>query len=199
MFVKGNMKWQTEYSVSGIGSVSNFSIVNTLTPAPDPVSFCSPPCVGQEGVHPQNRSWRHHPCQNHSNFTTHGLCEHNTGARWKTAPRTNSVTAWAIWDECSRLILLIRTFTPAWFGFPSYQTRHTRTRRISLINWKCFTSDSYVSRVHLTKIQSPKNGKQKNWKIKDGCGSDRRQSGEGKIWKKKSESNTEGAKTCVPV
>lgn len=102
MFVKGNMKWQTEYSVSGIGSVSNFSIVNTLTPAPDPVSFCSPPCVGQEGVHPQNRSWRHHPCQNHSNFTTHGICEHNTGARWKTARRTNSVTAWAIWNECSR-------------------------------------------------------------------------------------------------
>lgn len=138
MFVKGNMKWQAEYSVSGIGSLSNFSIVNTLTHAPDPVSFCSPPCVGQEEVHPQNGSWRHHPCQNHSNFTTHGLCEHNTGARWKTARRTNSVTAWAIWDECSRLILLIRTFTPAWFGFPSYQTRHTWTRRISLINLKRF-------------------------------------------------------------
>lgn len=144
MFVKGNMKWQTEYSVSGIGSVSNFSIVNTLTPAPDPVSFCSPPCVGQEGVHPQNRSWRHHPCQNHSNFTTHGICEHNTGARWKTAqgpilsrPGPSEMNVLAP----LHLILLIRTFTPARFGFPSYQTRHTWTRWISLINVKCFTSD----------------------------------------------------------
>lgn len=46
------------------------------------VALCSPPCNRQDGVHPQNRSWRRPQCQNHSNFTTHGTCEHDTVARW---------------------------------------------------------------------------------------------------------------------
>lgn len=32
MFVKGNMKWQSEYSVSGLGWISSFSLVNTFAP-----------------------------------------------------------------------------------------------------------------------------------------------------------------------
>lgn len=87
--------------------------------------LCSPPCIGQDGVRPQNRSWRRPSCQNHSDFTTHETCEHDTSPRWKTARRTNSVTARAIWNECSRphrLILLIRSLSPARFGFPSSQT-----------------------------------------------------------------------------
>lgn len=66
------------------------------------MSLCSPPRIGQDGVRPQNRSWRRSPCQNHSDFTTHGTCEHDTDARWKTACRNNSVMARAIWNECSR-------------------------------------------------------------------------------------------------
>lgn len=77
------------------------SALSTLTPTPGSTSLHGSPCVGQDGVCPQNRSWRHHPCQNHSDFTTHGTCEHDTKAWWKTACRTNSVTAGAIWNECS--------------------------------------------------------------------------------------------------
>lgn len=125
MFVKGNMKWQSQYSVSGLGQVSSFSVVNTFTPSPGSASLCGPPCNGQDGVRPQNRSWRRPQCQNHSDFTTHGTCEHDTGARWKTACRTNSVTPRP--SEMNvlaphRLILLIHPLTRARFRFPSSQT-----------------------------------------------------------------------------
>lgn len=59
------------------------SAMSTLSlPPPGLVSRCSPPCNRQDGVHPRNRSWRRPPCQNHSDFTTHGTCEHDTIARW---------------------------------------------------------------------------------------------------------------------
>ena len=49
----------------------------------------------------QNRSWRQCLCQNHSDITTPGPCEHDTGTCCKTACRTNSVTTQAIWNECT--------------------------------------------------------------------------------------------------
>lgn len=96
--------WSGRQSIQCQGWVrfpaSALSTLSLLSPGSG--SLCAPPRIGQDGVCPQNRSWRRPPCQNHSDFTTHGTCEHDTGARWKTACRTNSVTARAIWNECSR-------------------------------------------------------------------------------------------------
>ncbi|KAK5870192.1 hypothetical protein PBY51_024847 [Eleginops maclovinus] len=87
------MKWQTEYSVSGLGWVSSFSVVNTFAPF---AQLCGPPCIGQDGGSPSEQELASPRVPKPLDFTTHGTCEHDTGARRKTACRTNSVTARAI-------------------------------------------------------------------------------------------------------
>lgn len=87
--------------------------------------LCSPPYIGQDGVRPQNRSWRLPPCQNHSDFTTHETWKHDTGAQWKTACSILSRPGPSEMNVLAphRLILLIHTLTPARFGFPFSKTR----------------------------------------------------------------------------
>ncbi len=134
--------------------------------SPDFASLCGPPRIGQGGVRPQNRSWRRPPCQNHSDFTTHATCEHDTGARWKTACRNNSVTAPAIWNECSRSTSLdLVDPSPyscqVWISPPhKHILSHMNPLDQSLINLQCFSFDcvwlmkAYLPCVRLTEISA---------------------------------------------
>lgn len=83
-FSGGWCLWQAEYWVSSLALVSSLSHVNTFARASPGFASrcCSPPCNRRDGVRPSEQELASPPrCQNLSNFTTHGTCEHDTVAR----------------------------------------------------------------------------------------------------------------------
>lgn len=102
------------------------------------------------------------PCQNHFNFTTHGTCEHDTGARqWIILSRLGPSEMNVLSPH--HLISLSRSLSPAWFGFPPAHQNilsHMNPLDESLRNAQSFILDcvwpmeAYLPCVHLTEIST---------------------------------------------
>lgn len=143
------------------------------------VSLCSPPCNRQDGVHPQNRSWRRPQCQNHSNFTTHGTCEHDTVARWwiilsRPGPSEMNVLA------PHYLILLIHSPYSCLVWISPCSQKHSVTHEPSgskpdkftmLHFWLCLTYVGLFTMCAFDRDIRLRDGTTRKQKIKDfGCG-----------------------------
>lgn len=102
------------------------------------------------------------PCQNHFNFTTHGTCEHDTGARqWIILSRLGPSEMNVLSPH--HLISLSHSLSPAWFGFPPAHQNilsHMNPLDESLRNAQSFILDcvwpmeAYLPCVHLTEIST---------------------------------------------